>query len=109
MDATPPVDCTSRVDEPVIDTIAAVLLVGVGILVIDSSKPKPCPTGELCLDFHGVGEVAGGVLAASGIPVLFSAGYGYVKTADCRELKEAQLQCASGVEASCRTLKERKP
>ena len=51
----------------------------------------------------------GGVLLASAIPLAISAGYGYAKSADCRQVKETQLACVSGVEPACLTLKERKP
>jgi len=40
-----------------------------------------------------------------GLRVAASAGYGYSKTADCRQVKEAQLACMSGVETSCATLR----
>jgi hypothetical protein len=37
----------------------------------------------------------------------YSAVYGYSATAECRELKAAQLSCVSGVEAACQTLTTR--
>jgi hypothetical protein len=42
---------------------------------------------------------------AAAIPTAFSAGYGFSKTSDCRQLKEIQLACVSGVENSCAALR----
>jgi hypothetical protein len=50
------------------------------------------------------GIVAGVVLGAAAVPLAYSAGFGYSTTAECRDLKDAQLACISGVEASCNRL-----
>ena len=102
---TPPAVCTSSVASPVVDTVLAAAALGTGIafLAMSSHSGGTC-SGFGCIDLSGLntaGAVAGGVLAAAAVPLGFSAGFGYSTTAGCRELKDAQLACISGVEASC--------
>jgi hypothetical protein len=107
---TPPVVCTTSVASPVVDTVLAAVALGTGIAAIaissKSSESGPC-TYFCSLDLSGLntaGTVSGVILAAMAIPLAFSAGYGYSTTAECRELKDTQLACISGVEASCSRL-----
>ncbi|HET8725234.1 MAG TPA: hypothetical protein VFM53_13645 [Anaeromyxobacteraceae bacterium] len=103
--ATPPLACTSSVAAPVVDTVLAAAALGTGIaFLVMGSQPTGSCTGFGCIDLSGLnkaGVIAGGVLAATAIPLGFSAGFGYATTAECRELKDVQLACISGVEASC--------
>jgi hypothetical protein len=105
----PPLACTSQVAAPVADTVGAVLLgVGGGMVAAAglgmTQECEPWCTGEKAV------LVAIGLLELGAATVLaFSAGHGYSATAECRDLKEAQLSCTSGVEASCLGLRERKP
>jgi hypothetical protein len=114
VDPAPPASCTSSVSSPVVDTTLGALLVASGIAVIALSVPKPAaPCSGWCFDFdmsgmNAAGYAVGGALIAGAIPLAFSAAHGYSTTADCRDLHEAQLSCVSGVEASCRELRERK-
>jgi hypothetical protein len=105
----PPVVCTTSVASPVVDTVLAAAALGTGIAAVamNSKSSGSCTGGFGCLDMSGLktaGIVAGVVLGATAIPLAFSAGYGYSATAECRELKDAQLACISGVEASCNRL-----
>jgi len=107
----PPLACTTSVASPVIDTVLAATAFGVGVGgIVSGTRPEPpCTPGTWCMKglFSGVSTgiaVAGGVLVATAIPLAFSAAHGYSTTAECRELKESQLACISGVEASCRRL-----
>ena len=109
--------CTTSVASPVIDTVAGALAAAMGVAFIASGTMPvaPCSPPDWCFGqdlSRGVTTglaVTGGVLLASAIPLAFSAGYGYATTADCRQLRESQLACVSGVEAACLTLKERRP
>ena len=113
----PPVACTTSVASPVIDTVSAALAAAMGVAFIASGTMPvaPCSPPDWCFGqdmARGLTTglaVTGGVLLASAIPLAISAGYGYSKTADCRQVKETQLACVSGVEPACLTLKERKP
>jgi len=104
---TPPVVCTTSVASPVVDTVLAAAALGTGIAAIAiSSKSSGSATGGF-IDLSGLntaGMVSGVVLAATAIPLALSAGYGYSTTAECRELRDTQLACVSGVEASCKGL-----
>ena len=105
----PPVVCTTSVASPVVDTVLAAAALGTGIAAIATSSKSSgsCTGGFGCIDLSGLntaGMVSGVVLAATAIPLAFSAGYGYSTTAECRELKDTQLACISGVEASCSRL-----
>ena len=105
----PPVNCTTSVASPVVDTVAAALLAASGVALIVSgayavppcSAPDWCFGQDLARGFATGFTVTGGVMLASAIPLAFSAGYGYATTADCRGVREAQLACVSGVETSC--------
>ena len=105
----PPVTCTSQVAAPVADTVGAVLLgVSGGIVTAAglgaSQECEPWCTGEkVVLVTTGLLELGAATALA------FSAGHGYSTTAECRDLKEMQLSCSSGVEASCVKLRERGP
>jgi hypothetical protein len=113
----PPAGCTISVASPVLDTIFAGLLAAGGIAVIaisESSRPQSC-SGSFCLNLNPGGiyntgaTIAGAVMAAGAIPLAFSAAHGYSTTAECRDLRSAQLSCTSGVEDSCRMLRGNEP
>ena len=105
---TPPVVCTSSVASPVVDTVLAAAALGTGIAAVAmSSRSGGSCTGFGCIDMSGLntaGTIVGVVLGFAAVPLAFSAGYGYSTTAECRDLKDAQLACISGVEASCSRL-----
>jgi len=108
--ASPPLECTTSVASPVMDTVAAGLLAGLGVATIVAASPQAIgtPCTDYCGLFRGLTAgiaVGGAVLVAAAVPLAFSAGYGYATTSDCRQLKEAQLACVSGVEASCAPLR----
>jgi hypothetical protein len=109
--ATPPVECTSSVASPVVDTIAAGLLAfgGVGAIVLASEVTTGTPGYDPLAGMNTVFTAEGVVLIAAAVPLAFSAAHGYSATAACRQLREMQLACVSGVEASCRSLEARKP
>ncbi len=106
VEAAPTVECTSSVASPVADTTGAVLFGAAGIVIFSSSGTS-CRQGEICFR----DAVIGGGLASIGVAtaLMVSAAYGYRTTAECRELERTQLACVSGVEAACRSLKDRKP
>jgi len=101
--AAPPLECTSERGAPVTDTALAAGLLGIGgaFFIAGSTYPHNLSSGAAAL--------GGAVFVAAAVPYAFSAGYGYSTTSQCRHLKETQLSCVSGVEASCRSLEERKP
>ena len=113
----PSAACTTSVASPVVDTVAGAMVAAMGVaFIVSGTMPvAPCSPPDWCFGqdlARGVNTglaVTGGVLLASAIPLAFSAGYGYSRTADCRQVKETQLACVSGVEEACLTLKERKP
>jgi hypothetical protein len=103
--ATPPVECTSSVASPVIDTGAAGLLVGAGVAAIVASSHEKA---NWIIDTKGM-YMAGGILSfAAAVPLAFSAGYGYSTTSECRQWKERHLACLGG-EPSCGSVDVRKP
>jgi len=111
VEPAPPVECTSSVAAPVIDTTGTVLLGASGLLLAGygaAANPGDGgwggPTYGEQAALIGVGVAAVGAAVALG----FSAASGYSNAAECRHLKEAQLSCVSGVEVSCQGLKERK-
>ena len=103
LEPQPPVECTTSVAAPVVDTVlAAGSLTGGILMATDKCSPSGF-LGSLCTaeKAGGAGLIAAGVaLAAVGI-------YGYLATGECRGVHETQLACVSGVESSCLTLKER--
>jgi hypothetical protein len=94
---------------PVADTVGAVLLgVSGGMVAVAglgmTQECEPWCTGEKAV------LIATGLLELGAATVLaFSAGHGYSTTAECRDLKQAQLSCSAGVEASCLRLREWRP
>ena len=102
--ATSPLECTSGVASPVVDTILAVGLVVGGVVAVS----QPAKRGEW-VPSNAMSTGAGLVLFAVAVPYTLSAGYGYSTTAKCRQLKETQLSCVSCVEDACRSLEEGKP
>jgi len=112
--ASPSIVCTTSVASPVIDTVAAGLLAGLGVATIVAANPQA--SGTPCTDYCGLFRgltagiaVGGAVLVAAAVPLAFSAGHGYATTSDCRRLKEMQLACVSGVEGSCAPLRGTSP
>lgn len=100
-----PRECTSSVAAPIIDTVGATLFgVSGAILVYEGAQPTASfvDPGRAMI---AVGLVAVGVGAA----FAGSAAHGYSTTAECRQLKEGQLSCTSGVEDACGSLRAGKP
>jgi hypothetical protein len=103
--ASPPIECTASVAAPLIDTLAAALLAGAGVAgFIYGAQPDQC-SGGCWFTLKSEAMAGAAVALASAVPLAISAGYGFSKTSDCRLLKEAQLACVSGVEASCAALR----
>jgi hypothetical protein len=105
--ASPPIECTSSQASPVIDTIMAVALAagGVATIAVSEGMRRNC-SGWLSMCGVNTAATAGGaVLVAAAVPTAFSAAHGFATTSDCRTVKEAQLACLSGVEASCAALR----
>jgi hypothetical protein len=92
---SPPLECTSSVAYPVLDTVVAAFMVGVFGAVAIAGAVQQQPT----VMWWGISL---GLLGAA-LPT-YSAVYGYSTTARCRELQQAQLSCIGGVEAACQTL-----
>lgn len=111
VERAPPATCTSSAAAPIADTVLASVLAAGGLALVIGAATKPGPSDPYAATVNAAYTVtvaaAGGVLAASAIPWAFSAAYGYSHTADCREVKQSQLDCLSGVEDSCRLLRER--
>ena len=111
--AAPPLECTSSVVAPVLDTVwaADAAIVGLTLAIMSIHEQSTCSASSPCSpegNSMRFWYTATGVLAAAAAePVGFSAAYGYDKTSDCRHLKETQLSCTSGVEEACRALRER--
>jgi hypothetical protein len=99
---TPPVTCTRSVAAPVVDTVVGSLAVigGAGMAAFGSNPiclNSSCPSDS--------GLIWGGVaLAAAGVVLGVSSGFGYAWTAECREIGALQQSCIVGVEASCTNL-----
>jgi hypothetical protein len=105
VEPVPPVECTSSNELPVVDSIVGWPLVAAGTVgalygflptAFAGDAPWPIFWGGLAA------AVAGSIVAGSGLS-------GFKTTMACRDLQERQLECVSGVEAACLTLKERKP
>jgi hypothetical protein len=77
------------------------LVGGVGMALAGAN---PICLSSTCPSENGL--IWGGVaVAAAGVALGVSAGFGYAWTAECREIGNLQLSCISGVEASCSNLK----
>jgi len=104
IEPTPPVACTASVAAPVADTVGAVVFAAGGVVaLVEGANTKTgfaSPSGFQSAWL--VGGLAG--LAVAGTLVA-SAGSGYQTTAQCRDLKQAQAACLTGVEAACRSLR----
>lgn len=109
LEATPRVECQPSTAAPVADTIGAVLAIAAAGALIGGTSALQCRPGDIICSKDTSGYVSGAGLAVSGLALAFSAGHGYSATAECRELKEAQVSCITGVEEACRRLQERKP
>jgi hypothetical protein len=107
-------DCTTSVAAPVADTVigsAALVTGGTGVGVGIAALAAPCDattcwiTEPVAITYAAIGAVLLGLAVAEA----FSAAYGFSRTAECRDLEQAQLACVSGVEASCARLRQRGP
>jgi hypothetical protein len=105
---TPPLVCTSSAATPILDTVGAVLLGAAGAVTTIGTAAWPS-SGFLSMSSSdkAVGIGVGVAMMGGATALGFSAGYGYDKTSACRNLKNAQLSCVSGVEAACVALKNR--
>jgi len=102
-----PTGCTSSVAAPVVDTNIAALFGALGIVSFGAflGVSPGC---------HSLQDCDTAVLASAGIAAAsmalattygLSAAYGFSSTESCRDLREAQVSCLTGVEAACRFLK----
>ena len=80
-------ECTSSVAAPVVDTVLAVALTGLGVVGAVAAA-EPC-TGEFCGIGKGGGAVVGIVGVATGLLFTASAVTGYQRTAECRAALES--------------------
>jgi len=80
-------ECTSSVAAPVVDTVLAVMLTGLGVVGVVAAT-APC-TGEYCDIGKGGGAVVGVIGVATGLLFTASAVTGYRRTADCRAAPES--------------------
>ena len=100
---SPPVECTRSVAAPVVDTVVGSLALVGGVGMVAAGNHPICLSTS-CPSEPGL--VWGGVaLAAVGVALGVSAGFGYAWTAECREVGALQNSCIVGVEASCTNLK----
>ena len=117
LEPSPPVACTSSAAAPAADVTGAILLEAAGLTTtLVGILGAVCPPGESWCMFgypsagaKAAVTVVGLGLTGAAIAYAFSASYGFSHSAECRRLVEAQLACASGVEASCQSLQDRKP
>ena len=103
VDPAPPVACTRSVAAPVIDTVVGslALISGIGMA---AAGANPICLSSTCPSDSGL--IWGGVaVAAAGVALGVSAGFGYAWTAECRQIGGLQLSCISGIEDSCLNLK----
>ena len=101
----PPVECTSSVAAPAMDTGGVVLfgLVGAGTVVVGAGT-STCPAFFCQSSGWKTGEIVAGVaMLALATTLGFSAAYGYSTTAECQNLTQGQSSCLTGVEAACRS------
>ena len=102
--------CTTSVAAPVTDTVVGVLAVGGGgTALVSGIAAASCDSIDCAIALPWAVLVAsvGALFLGFGVMEAFSAADGFTKTADCRGLGQAQLDCVSGVEASCAALRER--
>lgn len=113
VEAFPASACTSSAAGPIADTVLASLFAGGGLALIIGAVGTPHQSdpyaATVSTAYRAVVAASGAILAGGSIPWAFSAAYGYTHTADCRELRQNQAACLSGVEDSCRWLKHRTP
>jgi hypothetical protein len=109
IDATPPARCESSNAAPVADTVLAVAAAGLATALFVESAEHAGEAEGMVGDPTSGAAFVGGLLLATGvaIPLGVSAGVGYSRTAECREVKATQLSCTSGVEESCAALRRR--
>jgi hypothetical protein len=114
VEPTPPVTCTTSRAAPALDTVGAVLLAIPGILGLGYGLQPVCNDGWCMFQPESNGARAAGIgvgLAFLGLAAMetVSAVQGYVWASDCESMKENQLACVSGVEASCAVLRSPPP
>jgi hypothetical protein len=115
VDPSPPAVCTTSRLAPALDTVGAVLLAVPGAITTGYGIATPVCTQGWCM-FEP--ESGGSKAAIIGVGVLLlglaavetaSAVTGYGWADGCESLKERQLSCLSGVEASCAVLRAPPP
>jgi hypothetical protein len=115
VDPSPPATCTTSRLAPARDTVGAVLLAVPGAVTTGYGIATPVCTQGWCLfepqsggskaAIIGVGVLLLGLAAVETASAV--TGYGWADR--CESLKERQLSCLSGVEASCAALRARPP
>lgn len=110
----PPATCTTSRLAPALDTVGAVLLAVPGAITTGYGIATPVCSHNCFLEPESGGSKA----AIIGVGVLLlglaavetaSAVTGYGWASGCEALKESQLACLSGVEASCAALRAPPP
>ena len=110
---SPPVNCTTSRVAPAFDTAGAVLLGVPGLITTVYGIAVPACTGSGwdCMLQPGSGGDKAAIIAVGlsalglGVMEVVAAVNGYGWASRCEDLREAQLACLSGVEASCATLR----
>jgi hypothetical protein len=81
-------DCTSSNAAPILDTVIAVPVLGLGVLAIVAGAGETCGSG--CYGPNSGEAIAiGAALTGLGVLALSSAITGYGRTADCRRAQES--------------------
>jgi len=100
------VRCETTSPAPVLDSVAAIVAITSGIVMVAGNAGKTC-VEEPCGPKMAVGF--GTALIAIGIPYAVSSAYGYRKVQQCREVIDSQLNCRDGNLAACLRLQPEVP
>jgi hypothetical protein len=100
---TYPVDCTSSVAAPVLDSICSGYFVVNAIALAGMKTCDSAGFGEACISSS---TKSGGILLSAGLAVLcgVSAGSGFGYASKCEGIKNLNAMCITGNEASCKKL-----
>jgi len=98
-----PVDCTTSVAAPVLDTICAGYFVLNGLVLAGAKSCDSASFGESCVESS---TKTSGVLLSAGLAALcaVSASSGYGSSSKCGAVKTQNALCITGDEAACRRL-----
>ncbi len=104
IERAPEVDCTRSNLAPGLDLGIGLATVAVGIMGLAESKPSCGPDQWICLDLSGVAHTTGAILVGVGLLAMGSSVYGFSKTHSCRDVTDAQRECAEGRAEACARL-----